>query len=334
MKKNSSINENTTTRSLPPITHINLRLLQTFMLVADGLSFRAAALQTHRSQSAVSAQIKQLEEQLGITLLHRTTRSVQLTTAGSELWENAKRGLHEIGLGLQKIRESVDLQRGQVSLACSPSVASTWLPRVLSAFQNDYPQVHISLVEQQSGDIFNAVRRGDADFGVGAQGSTPVDDIVFEPILADAIVALVPRSLLASTRKTIGLKELVSMPLLLHNTGTAMRQMLDRAFQERSLRFESSYQCIQMQTLVAMANAGIGVALLPESVLDGAVPPTTQVLRLVDPVLTRQVAIITARGRAMSPVAARLIALIRELAGELATTPRTKSKRAEIDRKK
>jgi DNA-binding transcriptional LysR family regulator len=82
-----------------PVTHLNLRLLQTFMLVAEHQSFREAAEQTHRSQSAVSTQIKQLEEQLAIKLLHRTTRSVKLTPEGAELFAGIKRGMHEIGVG-------------------------------------------------------------------------------------------------------------------------------------------------------------------------------------------------------------------------------------------
>ncbi len=314
-----------------PVTDFNLRLLQTFMLVADSLSFRSAAEQTHRSQSAVSTQVKQLEAQLGITLLHRTTRSVELTPEGRELLAGTKRAMHEVGLGLRNIRESADLRRGRVSLACSPSVAATRLPAILAAFQRDYPQVRISLIEQHSADIFHSVRQGDADFGIGPRADAVDGDIHFECILEDPIMVLVPRALLASTRKTIGLNELVSMPLLLHNGGTAMRLMVEKAFRDRALKFESHYQCMQMQTLAAMASAGLGAAILPRSVLGGTPPPTVQALRLVDPSLARQVAIITVRGRSLSPAAARLAELVRELIDEKGRPARLRKPRSQGD---
>lgn len=296
-----------------PVTDLNLRLLQTFMLVADKLSFRAAAEQTHRSQSAVSTQVRQLEEQLGITLLHRTTRSVELTPEGRELLAGTKRALHEVGLGLRNIRESADLKRGRVALACSPSVAATRLPQLLAAFQREHPQVRISLSEQHSAEIFQAVRQGEADFGIGPRVESVDDDIRFETILDDPIVALVPRSLLGGRRSTITLEELVALPLLLHTNGTAMRLMVERACKERGLKFESHYQCMQMQTLVAMASAGLGAAILPQSVLGDTPAPTVQALRLVEPALTRQVSLVTVRGRALSPAAARLAEVVRRM---------------------
>jgi len=200
-----------------------------------------------------------------------------------------------------------------VSLACSPSVAANRLPQILATFKKVHPGVHISLMEQHSADIFHMVRQGDADFGIGPLVEAVDDDICFEPILEDRIMALVPRVLLANTRKTISLKELVTMPLLLHTPGSAMRRMLESAIDAQSLKFDNNYQCMQMQTLVSMAVAGMGVAVLPQSVLKGVTSSNTQTLRLVDPPLTRQVCLITMRGRTLSPASAQLAQVVREL---------------------
>lgn len=316
-----------------PVTRLNLRLLQTFMLVAEHSSFREAAEQTLRSQSAVSSQVKQLETQLGITLLHRTTRSVRLTSEGAELFAGIKRAMHEVNLGLRKIQESVDMKRGRVALACSPTVAATRLPHILSVFEQDYPEVRVSLTELHSADIFNVVRQGDADFGIGPMLKAVGDDIHYEPILDDPLMALVPRAFLANARKTISLQDLVAMPLLLHSTGTAMRQLLEDALQARQLKLESKYQCMQMQTLVAMAGAGLGAAILPRSVLSGAQVREAQALRIVEPTMSRQVAIITVRGRELSPAAARLAQLVRELIDEDSAPPKERSvRRTRINR--
>ena len=122
---------------MQPIMKVNLKLLQVFLLVAEHASFRSAADQARRSQSSVSTQIKQLEGQLGVALFHRTTRSVRLTAEGEQLLGCVRRALHEVEAGLRKIEEAVDMRRGHVSIACSPTVASTRLPLVLAAFGKD-----------------------------------------------------------------------------------------------------------------------------------------------------------------------------------------------------
>jgi DNA-binding transcriptional LysR family regulator len=300
-------------KDLPePITQINLRLLQTFMLVAENQSFREAAEQTHRSQSAVSTQIKQLESQLGVSLLHRTTRSVELTPEGRELLASTKRAMNEVTIGLRKVKESADFKRGRVSLACSPSVATTQLPDILRTFHEVHPRVQINLLEQHSADIHQTIREARADFGIGPRVEAIGEDIVFEPILNDPIMALVPRKFLPNPRKAITLDELVAMPLVLHTPGTAMRRLFEKAIAERELVFESSYQCMQMQSLVAMAVAGMGAAVLPLSVIKEVHSPSTQALRLTEPGLSREVCIITLRGHVMSPTASRFAQLVRD----------------------
>jgi DNA-binding transcriptional LysR family regulator len=299
-----------------PVTHLNLRLLQTFMLVAEYQSFREAAEQTHRSQSAVSTQIKQLEEQLGIKLLYRTTRSVKLTDEGAELFAGIKRGMYEIGLGLRSIQETADIKRGKVALACSPTVAATSLPRILAVFEKDYPAVHIHLSELHSIDIFHAVRQGDVDFGIGPKIGATAEGLHFDIILDDPLMALTHRSLVSRKRTEITLADLAAMPLLLHSSAAATRQLLDEAQRSSGIVITGKYECTQMQTLVAMAEAGLGTAIIPKSVIREAHAPSTKALRIVKPAMSRQVAIVTALGRPLSPAAGRLAQLIRELIGE------------------
>ena len=299
--------------NLPAITNLNLRLLQTFMLVAEHRSFKVAAEHAHRSQSAVSTQVKQLEAQLGIMLFHRTTRHVKITAEGEQLFAGARRAMQEIGLSLRNVQEAVDMRRGKVDLACVPTVASTRLPSILSVFEKDYPEVRVSLRELQVG-LNEAVRDGEVDFGVGpvVPGDTHLD---FDVILDEPLMALVPKAFLRSGRKTITLEALTSMPMLVLNTATALREYVEATLRARSLTFKAKYQCIQAQTQIAMAEAGLGAVILPRSLVMAHRSPTTQALQIVEPAMSRQIAIVTLRGRALSPAADRLAQLIRELIG-------------------
>lgn len=294
-----------------PITHLNFKLLQTFALVATNRSFRRAAELTHRSQSAVTTQIQQLESQLGVTLFHRTTRSVRLTAEGEELFTGAQRALQEVSLSLRKVQETVDVRRGKVALACSPSVAGTRLPAILARFEQDYPEVSVTLRELPA-EVNDAVLRGTVDFGVGPVVGGQAE-LHFEPVLDDALMALVPKKFMRKPRTSITLAELTALPLLLQSNATAMQQIVLAAMQTRGLQYKTKYECIHARTLVAMAEAGLGAAILPRSVVRTARAPSTRTLKIVEPAMARQIAIITVRGRSLSPAASRLAQLVREM---------------------
>jgi DNA-binding transcriptional LysR family regulator len=290
---------------------INLNLLRTFLRVAEHSSFRDASQEVYRSQSAVSAQIKQLEQQVGTALFQRTTRRVQLTTAGELLLRAAQRGMGEVELGLREIRETVDLQSGRVSLSCAPTIAGTRLPPILAAFERHYPTVHVFVRELNPAELFESVRRAEADFGIGPVIQST--DLDIQTILNEEIYALVPRRLSATEGKTITLQQLACMPVLLLNHATALRAILDDAARRCGVTLTPKYECTQVQTLVTMAVTGLGSVILPKSVIPRRLEKTVQVLRIVSPTLTRQIGLITVRGRTLSPAASRLAELISEL---------------------
>ena len=294
-----------------PLSRVNLKLLQTFLLVAETESFRDAAMRIHRSQSAVSAQIKQLEKQLGVTLFNRTTRRVELTAEGHELMASARRALNEIEQGLRFIQEAADLRRGRVEMACSPTVAAGFMPRILSAFERDYPQIKVSLREMSSPVMYECLRQHEVDFGVGPVTDDP--SLTWETLLDDSFHALVPKNLMPKPPKTIALAELVKLPILLLQKGTAMRRTIDAELEKAGLSIQTKYESTHVETLAAMAEAGLGVAILPDSALSRNVRDSNRVLRIVKPVIHRPIGITRARGYALSPAANRLAELIRLL---------------------
>ncbi|MFG1392283.1 LysR family transcriptional regulator [Xanthobacter agilis] len=307
-------------RLISQLSHVNLKLLQTFMVVAEYASFRTAAERTYRSASAVSAQIRQLEEQLCVTLFHRTTRSVRLTDEGRQLLDCAQRALQEMEDGLRKIRETADVQRGRVSLSCSPTIAASRLARVLAAFQSDFPGIEVSVRELTSASLFETIRNHEVDFGIGPQIET--SEFSFEPILEDPFYALVPKRFISTSKSTIALSTLVNMPLLVLNSATALRDMLEKTLAERDLVFTSRYEFAQAQTLISMATAGLGAAILPKVMVPRDVDSSVWALRIVNPSLQRQVAVITLRGHTLSPASTRLVQLLRQLIGDPDEAPR------------
>ena len=293
-----------------PLANVNLKLLQAFLLVGEHSSFRAAAEMSYRSTSAVSAQIRQLEEQLGVALFHRTTRNVRLTDEGQQLLDCARRALLEVESGLRKIQESADMRRGRVSLSCSPTIAATRLARVLAAFEKDYPGIEVFVREQPSEALFETIRRREADFGIGPVVQT--GEFHFETVLEDPLYALVPKRFITTSKDTIALATLTNMPLLVLNPANALREVLEATMRERHLTMTTRYEFTQAQTLISMASAGLGAAILPKVVLPPVIDKRTYALRIVSPAMTREVAIISMRGQSLSPASRRLAELLKQ----------------------
>lgn len=302
------------------INTVNLKLLQTFMVVAEYESFRAAAEKLNRSHSAISAQIRQLEGQLGVQLFERSTRRVKLTDEGLHLKESAQRAMYEVSLGMRRIKEAVDLRRGQISLACSSSIAAGYLPQILTDFVIEFPEVAVSVRELPTPLLLTALRQKEVDFAVGPVVSDA--DFDFETILVEPLYALVPQRLLAGSAKEIRLKDLAKFPILLAAPATTMRRIVDAVMKEQGITLSTRYQFMQSQTLIAMAGAGLGAAILPESSMMAVRKLNAQMLRIVEPTITREIAIIQRRNQSLSPTSQRLVDSIRQSITHRAGLPR------------
>jgi len=293
------------------VSQVNFKLLHMFIAVAENRSFRQASDQFNRSQSAVSMQIKLLEEQLGVALFHRTTRRVELTAEGQRLLTHARRALSEWDSGLREIREVVDMQRGTLSLACMPTIAATILPQALSAFQARYPGIKINLRELAANDLMEAIRRREVDFGIGplVERST---EFQFTPLFDDPIYALATRAFSFRKPTAIDLAELCTFPVLLNSTSTALRAMLERALAAKNLQMQIAFEVVHTHTLIALATAGLGVGVLPKIALPIPLKKSLQAVPIGAPPMVRSVSIVALRGQSFSPAAMALVETVQK----------------------
>lgn len=290
--------------------NVNLKLLQAFLLVAENGSFREAAERANRSLPAISMQVKELERQLGVTLFHRTTRKVELTREGEQLLIRVRTSLAEIESGLNEMKSAAGIESGQVTFACVPTVAATRLPAILAAFHRQYPAVSLSLRELPGKDLLEAVRRRDVDFGLCPR-MEKMPGLAFRPVMEEDYYALAPADFKGTRKKTITVAELVRLPLLELAANSALRAHVDRVLDARSLSRETRFEMQQASTLVAMVEAGMGVALLPTIAIPQGT--TLRALRIVDPPMRREMGVISIAAHALSPAAARLVEFIEEM---------------------
>ncbi|MDI6024668.1 LysR family transcriptional regulator [Corticibacterium sp. UT-5YL-CI-8] len=283
------------------INDINLRLLQTFLAVASEGSFRLAGEKLNRAHSAVSIQVRQLEDQLQVKLFERTTRSVKLTEEGAKLRDSLRKAHFEILHGLREIREAADLKRGQLSLASSSHLASIYLPPILTEFVRQFPEVAVTIRELTSTDLYEALRKQEVDFAIGPHTEDGAFD--FTPILVEPLHAIVHPRFIAESRDSVTWREISQFPILLPAPQTAMRRIVDRVLRENGLETANRYQFIQAETIIAMAEAGLGVAIQPSTRLEKQPLVHARAIPLTDPQVRRAMSLIRLRNRDLSPAA-------------------------------
>lgn len=288
---------------------MNIRQIETFLCVAKNASFRHAAEALHRSQSAVSVHVQQLEEELGVPLFERTTRRVTLTTEGKTLLIRCKSVMADLKAVTQELREESGLRRGRVSVGTSPSISTHRLPPIIAAYQAAYPGITLALHEAFAKGMYDDVLQRVTDFAIGPRVAG-LKDFDIRPVVRDPIVAVLPASYPLDRRKTITLKEIASQSHLSMPKGTAIREVIEDAFKAHKLVFAPKFEVIHQQTLFSMVKAGLGVTILPLMSVPEGKSRGFQIAHLRAPAITREICVVTLKGKTLSPAATRCAELI------------------------
>lgn len=261
-------------------------------------------------------QIKQLEEQLGIQLFHRAGRKLELTPAGNRLYRHVSRAFQEVEKGLRDVKQSRELEFGNVVIGCSPTIATTRLSGILAAFSARHPRIEILVRELTQEEQLRSIRDANVDFCIGPAPLRPAADVQFDFIMDDAIHALVPAAMAPHSRRTLSLAEFARLPALMLAADSGLRPMMDEALHRAGLTLNLLCEARQTATLVAMVRNGMGAALLPrialaETVCDGMVS-----LPITDPKIERKLGILSIQDDCPLPAATVLRKMVREMLPE------------------
>ena len=244
---------------------MELRQLEYFVAVAEEANFTRAAERVHISQSGVSAQVRQLERELGADLIDRSNRSAKLTASGAAALAPARAALAAAAAVRQAVDDVNELMRGRLSVAMVTACTVAPFFDALAAFHRAHPGVEIELHEDNSDRMIEQVRAGLVDLAlVGCAGAPPADLESFA-IVSEGLVAVVPPDHALAKRRKVALAELVTHPLVCLPAGTGIRSVLDRACAAQGLRPIVTVQASAPDAVVDLASRGLGVAILSES---------------------------------------------------------------------
>jgi DNA-binding transcriptional LysR family regulator len=196
-----------------------IRLLRYFLAVAKELNFSRAAEQLHIAQPSLSAQIRQLEAQLGVQLLQRTTRSVSLTEAGRTLAQQGPAALAGVEQAWEAARATARGITGTLRLAYPLSAAHDTAPQLINALHTVHPRVEVASEVLPSPRVLAAVRDGRADIGI-ARAPAPDPSVCLTPLRHDRLVVLMSADHPLSHESSVSLTTVAGYPVVLHPRAT------------------------------------------------------------------------------------------------------------------
>ncbi|MDT6985787.1 LysR family transcriptional regulator [Streptomyces lusitanus] len=247
---------------------MELRQLEYFVAVAEEQNFTRAAERVHISQSGVSAQIRQLERELGAELFDRSARTVALTPAGKAALEHARDALAAAGAVGQAVDEVTDLIRGRISVGMVTGCTITPLFEALAAFHAAHPGVEITLLEDASDRLADGVRTGALDLAlIGAAARTP-DGLEALTVISERLVAAVPPGHPLEQRRRVTLRDLTAHPVVCMPRGSGLRAVLDQACAAQGVQPSIALEASAADAIAGLAARGLGVAVLSESMAD------------------------------------------------------------------
>jgi DNA-binding transcriptional LysR family regulator len=246
---------------------MDLRQLHAFVAVVDAGGFARAASRVSLSQPALSRQIRALEQDLGVRLFDRIGRRVQLTSEGEDLLERSRRLLADAASLGERARALRGGVTGVLRVGATPQAMETLLAGFLPRYRRRHPGVEVRLVEDGGVRLPTRLERGDVNLALMPVGD---DRFRWRPLAPLYVLAVVPRSHRLGRRATLEVQELGDAPLLLPRRDFGSRQWFDAACQAAHLRPHILLESGAPDTLVALARAGYGIAVVPSN---ARIPP-------------------------------------------------------------
>lgn len=253
---------------------MELRHLRTLAAVARHGSFTKAAEELHLAQSAVSQQVRKLEEELGCDVLLRSSRSVELTDEGAVVLEYAHRVLAEVDGLKDELEERTGVLRGRINIGAMWPTGPYDLAGVLGAFHQRHPEVDIHMREEIADDMLAMVRRDEIDVAYASVDPDLLGEDYAATLLwqEEFVVTMSPTHRFAG-RASVTFEELAEETLVTYRENSALRRRLERALGPRGLTPRNAFICTEMSAVRALVSQGLGVAVLPRSVAEEAGPP-------------------------------------------------------------
>jgi DNA-binding transcriptional LysR family regulator len=292
--------------------------LITFVEIAKQGSFSRAGQKLYRSQPAVSAQIRQLEQEYGQKLFDRVGKSVRLTVAGETLLEYAGRLLTLRNESLRAVADQASTPRGTLAVGANEATCLYVLPDIFAEYSRRFPAVQISIYRNFSHKVLEKVEDGTVDVGIVTM---PVKSpsLKVHSIFKDRLMLMVAPSNPLASYKSVSTADIAEQPLIFPKTGF-MRQVLDKQFRPFRSRMRIAMELPSVGMIKQFVAAGLGVSIISETFAKDEVRAgLVKLISISDSDVWRELGLVYRRDRTLPRSTAAFVSLIRQGAGNVNT---------------
>ena len=300
-------------RSLAP--NLSFRQLRAFVAVAEETSMTRAAARLSLTPSALSMLIRALEEDLGVKLFERTTRQLVLTEAGAQLLPVVREVFQRLDEGIGAVLRDQQVKESVLTLATSPLMAASFVPKAMAGFRQLHPTVRIRLVDAPVDALPDLARTGVVDLAI-CTASDEFTDLHQELLYVDRLMFVCHDGHPLASRAEVRWQDLVSEPLVLMQPGSGLRTLADRAFAKWTKSLTPAHEVSHVATALGLVEAGEGVSILPSYAITRAQPTMSAThivtIPIASPVVKRQIVALARSPQAISKTARAFIVFFKK----------------------
>jgi len=271
---------------------MELRQLHYFVKVAQKEHVTQAAEELHVAQSAVSRQIHQLEEELGVKLFVQKGRNVQLTPVGHLFLKRAEVILADLEKAVVEIHEFLDPERGEIRLGFPHSLGISLIPQVVAAFRKLYPNVRFRFRQGMYPLLIRDLVQGDIDLAFISPFPKEHEQVSGEVVLSEQLFAILPPNHQLAMEEEIELSQLSEETFVLFSEGYSLRPIVMDACKQAGFTPKIGFEGEETDTIRGLVAAGMGVSLLPEMALHYTGPLQAVKVPLSYPEVSRTIGLI------------------------------------------
>ncbi|BEO81829.1 LysR family transcriptional regulator [Serratia marcescens] len=293
----------------------SLKQLRVFVAIARHGSFSRAGEAIGLTQSAVSHSVKELEAEVGVRLLDRTTREVVLTDAGLRLANRVERLLDELQAALLDARSFGVQRSGTVRVATSQTISAHLMPQCIAAGEREYPEIRIMLRDQAQQQVLHSVRNAEVDFGIVVDPVQAVE-LECEAVLHEPFLLLCRDDHRFAEQQEVRWSALNGCRLVLQDYASGSRPLIDSALRQQGVEAQVVQEIGHPATLFPMVAEGIGISIFPALALPLPEGGRLRVRRLV-PEINRALMLVRRKNRSLTPAAEAIWQVARQQAALL-----------------
>ena len=290
---------------------MEIRQLRYFLEIAQTEHLTQSAQNLFVTQSTLSHGLRQLEQELDVTLFDRLGRGLKLSQAGAEFRVYATRALKEIEAGRMALADLSGLQSGKLTVGAFPTFLNTVVPVTVASFSQSHPRVMVEVRDLRAGSIEALLLRGELDLGI-AFHPTEHEEIETEPLFDERMLLVVRPAHPLAKQRSLAMKELAGMPLALLPRSFATRRLIDASLRQAGVAPTVRVEMDSVEALLGVCRYSDLASIVPERAARQA--PDLHAIALTEPQMVRHAGILWRRGASRSAAA-------REFAALLLTTP-------------